>query len=144
MNLFDTFKNILSPVLGNIPVIGDVLKLGGGFIDLFNKGKGSNDKNKGTYPADFEPFVPSQHRRTPERGGFAVSQRGVGGPSSFQSLYETYINNMAPKGFDRINREVASIVGRPVAGRPASAVSQVSGGRRKALAKQSSITSRLT
>jgi hypothetical protein len=51
---------------------------------------------------------------------------------------------MAPKGFDRINREVASIVGRPVAGRPASAVSQVSGGRRKALAKQSSITSRLT
>jgi len=94
MGLFDAFKNILNPILGNIPVIGDALKLGGGFINLFNKDKGSDAKNKGMYPADFKPFVPSQHRRTPERGGFAVSQRGVGGPSSFQSLYETYIKTL--------------------------------------------------
>ena len=51
---------------------------------------------------------------------------------------------MAPKGYATVKNEVERMIGRPVAASPGGRVGQVAGGRRRVLAKQSSITSKLT
>ena len=125
MGLFDMAKKLI----GNIPVIGDIVELGTSFIDMLPDNEGSKDgtgKFGKTFAAGSEPFRPAQRKYIGQEGGDPIGRRGVGQLGPSLARYRQYMGRF--KSAEEIDRITKNKVGNVVAGRVASAVSPRTGG----------------
>ena len=136
MGLFDMAKKLI----GNIPVIGDIVELGTSFIDMLPDNEGSKDgtgKFGKTFAAGSEPFKPAQRKYIGQEGGDPIGRRGVSqfGPSLSQ--YRQYVGRY--KSADQIFSIASNKAGNIVSSTSGGRVGQVSGGRAKALTSSKTI-----
>lgn len=134
MGLFDMAKKLI----GTIPVIGPIIEKGSSFIDMLPK---DDDKKTGAfgglYPQGYQAFKPAERRYTSEIGGDPIGRRGVSqfGPSLSQ--YRQYVGRY--KSADQIFSIARGKAGNIAVGTSSGRVSQVSGGRAKALTSSKTI-----
>jgi len=136
MGLFDMAKKLI----GNIPVIGDIVELGTSFIDMLPDNKDSKDgtgKFGKTFAAGSAPFKPAQRKYIGQEGGDPIGRRGVSqfGPSLSQ--YRQYVGRY--KSADQIFSIASNKAGNIVSSTSGGRVGQVSGGRAKALTSSKTI-----